>query len=292
MMPSKREITRPTAAAVPHFIEELRAFRLDDRINAAHALGAIGPAAAAAVPHLIKAIRGPDFMVRRAAIWALRRIGERIPAAVISLIEVLYGGDPMLATMAESALMVIGGWPANSVERLRTYALDIAESSEVRFKALDVLRQIAPAEAEATFIAWQRAEAAEQEEAKDKIPQIKLFYLVWRTYMEGKNSLRGASDALHTHRLKELAQDDLPGFSNVSLSKHIRSLEPLFKGKLNKDLSTCSIGRKQGEGCSSPTTPRRRGNGRTNSCGNTWQRTGSASSGLCRRMRDTGIPEV
>ena len=76
-------------------------------------------------------------------------------------------------------------------------------------------------------------ELALEFEAHSLMPQLKIFYLVYRVFMEGKESLRAASDALIKYRLDDFGRDDL-AINNVSFSEHVRGLESFFKKVLNK----------------------------------------------------------
>ena len=72
--PPRETTTTAPAGSVQGLIAQLTAPNADTRLQAAEALGKIGPPAKAAIPALEKACQDPDERVRRKAWWALSQI--------------------------------------------------------------------------------------------------------------------------------------------------------------------------------------------------------------------------
>ena len=86
---------------VSELVKDLNDQRADVRINAARALGEIGPEAKAAVPALIETLKDEEASVRSSAAFALSRIGL---AAVPALSEALKDEDRNVRGSAAVAL--------------------------------------------------------------------------------------------------------------------------------------------------------------------------------------------
>ncbi|WP_337175822.1 HEAT repeat domain-containing protein [Paludisphaera sp.] len=75
----------PNVAALPNLIRELKLKDSRARINAARAIGGMGPEAREAVPDLIAALKDRDPGARASAAYALGRIGPDARAALPQL---------------------------------------------------------------------------------------------------------------------------------------------------------------------------------------------------------------
>jgi len=164
-------------------------------------------------------------------------LGETRPVsagAVRALAEALHDENPEVRCRAARALGKSGAAARIAVAALSAAMSD--EDDDVRTNAGAALASIRAMAGEDVVPTMPSAEELALEfEAREMMPQLKLFYLVFRIYREGKKSLRGASKALQKHRFDELAKDDVPGFSNVSLAGHIRDLKSFFIKRLKKD---------------------------------------------------------
>jgi HEAT repeat protein len=93
------------AVAVPALIAALQERNLNLRLAAVSALGGVGAAAAPAIPALAVAMAGVHLVLARLAAQALSRIG--LPA-VATLVELLQSSDPYVRREATWALGEIG----------------------------------------------------------------------------------------------------------------------------------------------------------------------------------------
>jgi HEAT repeat protein len=96
--------------AVPGLTAALQERNLKLRLAAATALGSIGAAAAPAIPALAAAMTGAHLVLARLAAQALSRIGR---PAVPTLVELLQSPDPYIRREAAWALGEIGPAVAN-----------------------------------------------------------------------------------------------------------------------------------------------------------------------------------
>jgi HEAT repeat protein len=227
---------RRETEAVPDLIEMLRDEAAEVRGEAAWALTKLGPAAMEAISHLVPLLGDSEVQVRRRAANALSGIGftteEYVLASIVK--TAVQDEDRRVREHAVGYLKKLPE-PSGAVKALRQMATDSGLTAEVRFRALDLLHDLDPAEADAIFASTQPAVATEWEsEAHKNIQKFKLFYLVYRVYMEGYGSLRKASDVLDEYHFAELTGDDLP-ITNVSLTSNIRRLEHFFIRVFKKD---------------------------------------------------------
>jgi HEAT repeat protein len=93
------------AVAVPGLTAALKERNLKLRLAAATALGSIGAAAAPAIPALAKAMTAAHLVLARLAAQALSRIGR---PAVATLVDLLHSRDPYVRREAAWALGEIG----------------------------------------------------------------------------------------------------------------------------------------------------------------------------------------
>ena len=130
---------------VTYWIGRLRSRRANIRIEAASALGDIGPAAASAVPALSNALEDEEWIVRSAAAMSLGGIGPPAKSAVSALTNALEDEDEDVREEAASALGKIGPAAAAAVPALTNALRD--EDEEVREEAASALGKIDPAAA-------------------------------------------------------------------------------------------------------------------------------------------------
>src|SRR5262249_15065494 len=87
----------PLCAAEPvdvdDLVRELRAIKIERRVQAAELLGQLGPAAAPAVRGLVAALYDPSPVVQLEVLVALRHIGPAARGAVPDLIKIIQGED-------------------------------------------------------------------------------------------------------------------------------------------------------------------------------------------------------
>jgi len=110
------------------------------RLEAARALGKLGPAAAVAVPALIVALQERNLKLRLAAVTALGGVGTAAAPAIPALAVAMAGVHLVLARLAAQALSRIGR-PAIAT------LVDLLQSSDsyVRREATWALGEIGPA---------------------------------------------------------------------------------------------------------------------------------------------------
>jgi RNA polymerase sigma factor (sigma-70 family) len=107
--PLPREDRAPTEEQVDLWLKLLQSEKRDVRIQAASALGEMGPRARKAVPALIRVARHDnDKAVRRAAVEGLGGIGPQAKEAVVLLVELLLDEEDDLAYFAAEALGGLG----------------------------------------------------------------------------------------------------------------------------------------------------------------------------------------
>jgi HEAT repeat protein len=128
--------------AVAALIEALKIPGKDVRINAAWALGRIGPQAKAAVPGLTEALEDKDWKVRRQAVWALGAIGPDAKEAISSLIHALEDRKTDVRKEVARALGYIG-LRANEVVPALIGALKDPDA-DVRYRAAFALGEFGP----------------------------------------------------------------------------------------------------------------------------------------------------
>ncbi len=130
----------PIAPIVPPSASSFLVERLD--VQAAIALGRIGPAARAAVSPLTTALNDQESHVRVKAAEALGEIGPDAAPAIPALIQAL--DDPMTREQASAALKGIG---TTAIPALREAAR--SPDQELRIAAIHALGQVGPAACEA-----------------------------------------------------------------------------------------------------------------------------------------------
>jgi hypothetical protein len=127
---------------IPPFIEALRAEDPKAATRAARVLSSFGPKAEAAIPALIEILAREEATYEASA--ALGYIGK---AAVPKLIQALENPDPRVRWGAARALGWMKGAAAGASRRLAAAVRD--PDREVREQAVEALRSIGPAAAEA-----------------------------------------------------------------------------------------------------------------------------------------------
>lgn len=146
--------------------------------------------------------------------------------------------NPLSFAFPESAVALASlGHHQLAVESLTNVFVDKNKSAWKRMRALDALRRLL-GRGDLDIMMYQAFETMEHGKAMDAeartvMPQLKLFYLTFRVYMEGKDAIRSAAESLETHRFTELTNEDLP-VSHVSVSSYIRKREPLFSEIFDK----------------------------------------------------------
>jgi HEAT repeat protein len=108
------EDNRPTS----FWIASLKDADFKKRMQAAAALGSIGPGATEAVPGLVQALKDDDKFVRANAALALFKIGADSPEAVLALGEALEDNTPTVRVDAALALRRIGPKSALAIPAL------------------------------------------------------------------------------------------------------------------------------------------------------------------------------
>ena len=148
------------AEALPALLERLRAEKPDVRMDAAAAIGRLGPQAKAAAPALLAAFpQEKDPFARRAMIIALGAIGpdarEALPALAAALRDGYGSVDDLVGFEAAAALMKVD--PDGTASGQCVLAMLRDKNPDVRCRAASLVRllgpglkSVAPALAEAT----------------------------------------------------------------------------------------------------------------------------------------------
>jgi HEAT repeat protein len=132
----------PTELAVATLESGLGDTSSSVRIEAALALGRIGPDAAAAAPRLIRLSREPHEAVRCQAAQALGEIGDQDGATVAALVDLLQDASAAVKVSAARALGALRTAAAPSVQALVPLLQDHDES--VRTAAAEAIAQVGP----------------------------------------------------------------------------------------------------------------------------------------------------
>jgi len=135
------------AEALPALLEKLRAEKPDVRMEAAAAIGRLGPQAKAAAPALLGAFpQEKDPFARRAMIAALGAIGPEAREAAPALVAAVRDGygsvDDLVGFEAMAALVKID--PENIASGQRVAAMLRDKSPEVRSRAAAMVRLLGP----------------------------------------------------------------------------------------------------------------------------------------------------
>jgi HEAT repeats len=196
--------------------------------RAAYALGQIGQEARSAVPALIDALRDNRPSIRPDVTWALGKMG---PDAIPALASALRDDNRNVRTGAVRALRQLGPDAGPTLVTALQH-----EDDDIRTEALKGLENIGPAGLLILGEARRKpsAETTWDLEAYAMLKSLKLFYLVFRVYMEGERSFRKASTVLQRHCFKSLQMEKLAK-NNVSFSNRTRQLEPFFTKLLGKE---------------------------------------------------------
>ena len=118
------------------------------RIQAALALGRIGPPAAAVAPRLIGLLKEADETIRCQAAQALGEVGGETEATVAALVELLKDASAPVKATAARALGALGKAAAPAVPSLVPLLQDREES--VRTAAAEAIAQVGPLDQAAT----------------------------------------------------------------------------------------------------------------------------------------------
>jgi len=120
------------AQDVDRLIQDLANPSSEKRMDAATALGELGPRASAAVPALTAALRDQDSYVRNFAANALGAVGPAAATAVPELINSLHDADESVSQSAQRALGGIGPAAKTAIPELivllKTWQSSAAES--------------------------------------------------------------------------------------------------------------------------------------------------------------------
>jgi HEAT repeat protein len=103
--------------SIPRLLVGLQSPERSVRLDAAAALGRLGPQATKAVPALIQALKDADVHVRKLAALALGDIGPAAVIAVPALVEACQDQDGAVRHRALVALRELGAEPALGEER-------------------------------------------------------------------------------------------------------------------------------------------------------------------------------
>lgn len=120
------------AQDVDRLIQDLASPSSEKRMDAATALGELGPRASAAVPALVTALGDQDSYVRNFAANALGAVGPAAVSAVPALVNLLHDADESVSQAGQRALAGIGPGAKAAIPELivmlKTWQSSAAES--------------------------------------------------------------------------------------------------------------------------------------------------------------------
>jgi hypothetical protein len=227
------EITGPEIGpAISLLVEALRDSDFDVQVFAVMCIAPYGKSASACIPNLIAYFDNARHMnpdIRWLVIGTLSSIGHQDERVIAFLTSVALDENDELVRGRAGNVLKDMDLPKDAIDKLVDNVYDTNLSLFERARALEILGIIAEDGSKTIGASSMvRLSATEWDsEASARLPQLKLFYLVFRAYTEGEASLRKACQTLSGKHYLKLEADGLPK-SVPSFSRNIKQLNPLF----------------------------------------------------------------